>query len=130
MAKDLIIDGRNVRDIPSFYAEINRVFMADEDWTLANSLDALNDLFYGGFGAIEGREQVRLVWQDMATSRSALGAATTRAFLEDKLLRPDVFNTTLIEQQIEALDRGVGQTYFEIVLEIIGDHPNIELVGR
>ncbi|MES3152028.1 barstar family protein [Sphingomonas faeni] len=126
--KTLTIIGRNIRDIPTFYAEINRVFMADEAWQLANNLDALNDLLYGGYGAIKGREPVRIVWQDSAASRPALGIEATRAFLTDKLQRPDVFNVVAIDRQLDALDHGTGQTYFEIVLEIIGDHRNIELV--
>jgi RNAse (barnase) inhibitor barstar len=129
MVKTLTIIGQNIHDIPSFYAEINRVFMADEDWNLANSLDALNDLLYGGYGAIKGREPIRLVWRDMANSASTLGMETTREFLEEKLQRPDVFNIGVIAQQLDALERGVGQNYFAIVLEIIADHPNIELVA-
>ena len=126
--KTLNIVGRNIRDIPSFYAEINRVFMAEEDWRLGESLDALNDLLYGGYGAIKGRESVRIVWHDIAASRSTLGVEATRAFLTRKLQQPTQFNAEVIGRQLDALDRGTGQTYFEIVLEIIGDHRNIELV--
>jgi RNAse (barnase) inhibitor barstar len=32
MVKRIVIDGKSIRDIPSFYAEVNRVFMADENW--------------------------------------------------------------------------------------------------
>jgi len=126
--KTLTIFGRNISDIPTFYAEINRVFMAKEDWQLGESLDALNDLLYGGYGAIEGRERVRIVWQDVAASRTALGVETTRAFLARKLQRPAGFDVDAIGSQLDALDRGPGQTYFEIVVEIISDHRNIELV--
>ena len=129
MTKTLSIIGRNIADIPTFYAEINRVFMADEEWRLADSLDAFNDLLYGGYGAIEGRERVRIVWQDMAASRSALGFQATRAFLVGKLQRPDLFNVDVIGRQLDALDRGTGHTYFDIVIEIIRDHRNIELVA-
>ena len=129
MIRTLTIVGRNIVNIPSFYAEINRVFMADEGWVLAESLDALNDLLYGSYGALEGREPIELVWQDIEASRSALGTATTRAFLMEKLQRPNLFNTDVIGGQLDALERGTGQTYFEIVLEIIGDHPNIALVA-
>ncbi len=128
MTKTLTIRGENIADIPTFYAEINRVFMAGEDWQLANSLDALDDLLYGGYGAITGREPVRIVWQDMAQSRVALGIDATRAFLSEKMQRPDIFNVGVIGRQLDALRHGTGQTYFEIVLEIIGDHRNIELV--
>ena len=126
--KTLTIIGRNISDIPTFYAEINRVFMAKEDWQLGESLDALNDLLYGGYGAIEGREKVRIVWQDVAASRAALGVETTQAFLARKLQRPAGFDVDAIGRQLDALDRGTGQTYFEIIVEIISDHRNIELV--
>jgi RNAse (barnase) inhibitor barstar len=126
--KTLSIIGRNINDIETFYAEINRVFMAEEDWRLADSLDALNDLLYGAYGVIKGREPVRIVWHDIAASRSALGVETTRAFLAEKLQRPGFYNVNAIGRQLDALDRGKGQTYFEIVIKIIGDHQNIELV--
>lgn len=129
MIKTLTIDGRTIVDIPTFYAEINRVFMADESWRLGESLDALNDLLYGGYGAIKGREPVELIWQDLEASRMALGIATTRAYLVAKLDRPDTFNVSVIGRQLSALERGDEKTYFEIVLEIIGDHDNIALVA-
>ncbi|HXH15964.1 MAG TPA: ribonuclease inhibitor [Sphingomonas sp.] len=129
MTKTLEIFGRDVRDIPTFYAEINRVFMAGEDWLLANSLDALNDLLYGGYGAIRGREPAVIIWHDMAESRSTLGVEATRAFLTEKLQRRGVFNADLIARQLEALESGTGQTFFEIVIEIIGEHKNITLVA-
>ena len=47
----LRLDGRLIHDIASFYDEINRVFMAGEDWQLGPSLDALDDMLRGGYGA-------------------------------------------------------------------------------
>lgn len=128
MPKTVTIDGRAIIDIPTFYAEVNRVFMADEDWALGESLDALNDLLYGGYGVIDGREPVDLVWQDMEASKAALGIETTRARLLEKLQRPDLFAVDVLRDQLESLDRGDGKTYFEIVREIIDDHHNIVLV--
>lgn len=128
MTKTIEIAGQAIVDIPTFYAEINRVFMAGESWTLGESLDALNDMLYGGYGAIDGREPVDLLWHDMDASKAALGIATTRAHLLEKLQRPGLFDVDAIRRQVEALDRGNGQTYFAIVLEIIGDHHNITLV--
>lgn len=125
--KTLIIEGIAIRDIASFYDEINRVFMAREDWTLGPSLDALNDLLYGGFGAIDGAEPVTLVWNDIAQSRTALGLDATRAHYRAKLDRPDIYDRARIEQDIAALEAGTGSTYFEIIREIIADHPNIAL---
>jgi RNAse (barnase) inhibitor barstar len=130
MSKTLTINGRAIVDIPTFYAEVNRVFMAEEGWKLAESLDALNDLLYGGYGAIQGREPVDLVWHDMEASRAALGVAATRIYLTKKLQRPGTFNAGIVGDQLDALDRGTGKTYFDIIFEIIGDHRNIVLVAR
>lgn len=76
--KILTIEGGAIHGIASFYDEINRVFMANENWTLGPSLDALNDLLYGGFGAIDGAEPVTLIWNNIAQSRTALGVDATR----------------------------------------------------
>ena len=130
MPKTLTLVGADIHDIASLYDEINRVFMAGEDWTLGPSLDALNDMLYGGFGAIDGGEPVVLVWTDFERMERVLGLETTGAFLQDKLNRPEVFNTALIQDQLDALERGEGQTYLEIVLEIIAGHANIQLVRR
>lgn len=127
--KSITLNGAAIHDIASFYAEINRVFMAGEDWRIGDSLDAFNDALYGGFGPIKGAEAIRLVWQDMEKSRAALGLDTTRSWLAAKLDRPEIFDTAAIRQQLDDLEAGKGPTYFDILLEIIADHPNIELVS-
>ncbi|WP_240663672.1 barstar family protein [Sphingomonas sp. UV9] len=129
MTTILTIAGKTIHDIPSFYAEINRVFMAEEDWKLGESLDALDDMMRGGYGAIRGNESVRLVWQDIDLARSSLGLSATCAFLQAKLERPGQYDVERIDRQLSALKAGTGQTYFEIILEIIADHPNIHLVA-
>jgi len=130
MTKILTLLGSNIHDIPSFYAEINRVFMAGEDWALGHSLDALDDMLYGSYGAIRGKEPIRLVWQGMAQSRTSLGLSVTQAFLSEKLKQPEVFNVAHIRTQLDALERGVGKTYFEIVMDIFAAHPTIEVVAE
>jgi len=128
MTTTLTIAGGDIHDIPSFYAEINRVFMAEEDWKLGESLDALDDMLRGGYGAIQGRAPVRLVWQDIARARAGLGLETTRAYLQAKLERPELYDVERIGRQLAALESGAGQTYFEIILEVIAGHPTIDLV--
>ena len=128
MTDDLTIDGARVRDIPSFYDEVNRVFMSGESWRLGESLDALDDLLYGGYGALHGRSGARVVWADHAASRRALGREATIAHHRSKLERPGVFNAARARSAIADLEAGAGATYFEIVLEIIADHSEIELV--
>jgi RNAse (barnase) inhibitor barstar len=126
----ITIDGNAIRDIPSFYDELNRVFMAGEDWTLGPSLDALNDVLYGGYGPIKGDEPVMLVWTAMEKTRAALGFDVMRAFYRNKLQHPEMYDQELIGQALAELENGTGATYFEIVLQIIAEHPNIELVAR
>lgn len=127
MSVELTLQGSVILDIPSLYAELNRVFMADEDWALGNSLDALDDLLYGGYGALQGQQNVTVVWKDMETSRAALGVAATTAWLQQKLYQSGRFNSTSLQAQLLALRQGCGQTYFDIVLDIFASHPDIHL---
>src|SRR5690606_34842196 len=119
-----------INDIPTFYAEINRVFMKGMDWSLGESLDALDDMLYGGYGAINGKEDIRIVWVNFDQNRLDLGKDLTRNYYRRKHEQPDVFNTALISGKLEKLENGTGKTYFEIILEILSDHPNIELVRK
>ncbi|WP_273688422.1 barstar family protein [Ketogulonicigenium vulgare] len=123
----LVIEGSRITDIPSFYAEINRVFMADEDWKLGESLDALDDLLYGGYGAAPGGGRVVIEWRDMELSRMALGVEATRDWLMAKLDQPERFNGKTITAQLEALELGEGQSYFDIVMEVFAGHARISL---
>ncbi|RRU74455.1 barstar family protein [Stenotrophomonas maltophilia] len=128
MTITLQIEGTAIDDIASLYAEINRVFMAGEEWQLGPSLDALDDLLHGGYGALAGQAQATLIWRDIAHSRTALGVEATRQWLQAKLDTPGSFNTQAIARQLDALQRGEGLTYFEIVMDIFGGHRQITLV--
>jgi len=124
----LVFEGGAVHDIPSFYAEINRVFMADEDWQLGHSLDALDDMLYGGYGVLAGHAGATLIWKDIEHSRRALGVETTRAWLQAKLDGNDRFNRPLIAGQLQALDAGKGLTFYQIVMDILAAHPRIKVL--
>lgn len=126
--KTLTLHGDRIHDIASFYDEINRVLMVGEDWTLAPSLDALDDLLYGSYGVIAGNEPVVLAWHDFERSREALGLHATRQLHLHKLQQPQRYDTSRIQDSLARLDAGDGETYFDIVLGIIASHPNIELV--
>ncbi|NDW08928.1 barstar family protein [Dysgonomonas sp. 520] len=128
MIKTIIINGNNIHDIPSFYEEINRVFMADEDWKIGQSLDALNDMFYGGYGEINGDEEVHLVWTNFEQNRKDLGYELTKSYYQRKLEQPSIFNVDFVKKKLTELENGTGQTYFEIILEIIGEHKNVKLI--
>lgn len=58
IGKKIIIEGKNINNIETFYEEVNRVFMLHENWKIAQSLDAFNDMLYGSFGEIKGKEKI------------------------------------------------------------------------
>lgn len=122
---ELTIDGNRIRDIPSFYMEINSVFMSGEEWQLGPSLDALDDMLHGGYGALNGVEAVTLIWKGLKQTREALGVTATRALYLSKLDQPSVFNIAKIRRDLEELDQGTGPTYFEIVMQIFDEHSYI-----
>ncbi len=124
----LTLDGSRIHDIRSFYDELNRVFMIGEDWRLGQSLDALDDLLHGGYGALHGHDGARVVLSDHRRVREALGLETTREYLRAKLEQPGTFSATLFQERLDRLEAEGGPTYFETVLEIFAEHPRIELV--
>lgn len=119
------IEGARIHGIDDFYAELNRLVMTSEDWQLGSSLDALNDLLYGGIGALADDADPQFVWADHDLSSTALGTDATRAWLTAKLQGP--FNHALIQQQLDDLNAGTGKTYYEIILEIFAEHPDVGL---
>lgn len=125
----LVLEGGAIDDIASFYDEVNRVFMPGEDWQLGPSLDALDDLLYGAYGALAGHTHVQLHWKDIAHSRQALGVDATRAWLQAKLDHPGIFNAAHLRAQMQALESGEGPSYFDIVMDILAAHPNVTLLA-
>ncbi|SEJ96147.1 hypothetical protein SAMN05518849_12113 [Sphingobium sp. AP50] len=103
--------------------------MSDETWVLGESLDALDDMLYGGYGAIAGAASVEIIWKDIAVSRKSLGADTTLEFLQARHAIRDQFNGQSITQQMEALLAGAGNTYFDIVMEVFASHRSIKIVA-
>lgn len=123
----LRLDGRRVHDIASFYDEINRVFMTGVDWQLGPSLDALDDMLRGGYGALHEVAEARVIWEEHALAASALGIEATREQLLAKLENPR-FDAAAARRKLERLEAEGGPTYFETVLEVFADHPRIEMV--
>jgi len=128
MPKQIIIEGENINDIKSFYEEINRVFMKDEDWKLGESLDAFNDLLYGGFGTIKANEPIMLMWKNFENNKKTFGLDFTLEFYRQKLQHPEIYDVKSINKSIRELKNGDAPTYFDIILEIIADHSNITLI--
>ena len=129
MVKQIEIEGNTINDITSFYEEINRVFMVGESWLIGQSLDAFNDLLFGGYGALQGAESAKLVWHHMDHSRKALGYQTTRDYYLDKLKPGSPYNKKVFQEKLVALDSGSGETYFDTIMSILAEHPSIRVIS-
>ena len=96
-----VIDGSKARSWPEIVASIN-AFIPNSAWQ-GNSLDALDDILYGGYGT---PENFVVVWKASEVSRQALGPQETSS----------LFNN---------MPR--SQTLFDMLVEIFEGHENIEL---
>ena len=125
--KTIIIHGDHFSDLTGFYKEMDRLFMKDVDWRLGESLDALNDILYGGFGVYEPGEAVLVVWRNFSKSRTDLGIHETKKNYEMKIQKGHPYNVKLFQDKLVDIENGVGQTLCDIIVEIFLDHKNIEL---
>ncbi|WP_313269003.1 hypothetical protein [Sphingobacterium sp.] len=124
-----VIDGCNINDIASFYHEINAVYMSSESWKIG-SLDGFDDLLYGGFGTFKDAASHTIVWKDIAHSSASLGTETTLVYYQGKLGAQSPFNQIHFQKKIEELKAGQGETYFDIVAEIIRSHHKITWIYK
>lgn len=68
----ITIEGKNIKDLESFFVEIDRVLTKNLDWETGHNLNAFNDLLYGGFGVHDGEEPIVLIWKDFNHSKGFL----------------------------------------------------------
>ncbi|MBL7707077.1 MAG: hypothetical protein JNM21_16130 [Taibaiella sp.] len=128
MSKAFTINGANINDLETLYKELNKTFMQNEDWELAQSLDALNDLFYGGIGSFPSGEPVTITWENFEQNQRLFGKDFTIRWYEQKLDQSQHYNIKWVRERLAELRKGTGKTYFEIILEIIAEHKNIRLI--
>lgn len=122
----IVIHGGHFLSLAGFYEEVSNVLMKDADWKVG-TLDGFDDILYGGFGVIEGKEEIEMIWKESEKSKQDLGFDATREFYNNKIRQGKPFNIELIHQKLEELNKGIGQTLFDILIEIIESHTNITL---
>ena len=122
----IVIHGGHFSSLGGFYEEASNVLMKDADWKVG-TLDGFDDILYGGFGVFENQEKVEIIWNESQKSKEDLGIEATREFYENKIRQGKPFNRELIQQKLNELMEGKGQTLFEILIEIIQSHTNITL---
>lgn len=117
--KMTVINGSHFSNLEAFYEEVSSLFLKDEDWKVG-TLDGFDDILYGYEGEI--------IWKNVQKSKEDLGFDLTKQYYENKIRQGKPFNVTLIQQKLDDLIAGNGQTLFEILLEIIKSHKNITLI--
>lgn len=117
--KMTVINGGHFSDLEGFYEEISQLFMKGEDWKIG-TLDGFDDILYG--------VETDITWKDSQKSKEDLGLDLTKEFYENKIKQGKPFNVQLIQQKLDELIAGNGQTLFEILIEIIESHKNITLI--
>lgn len=117
--KMTVINGSHFSDLEGFYNEVSELFMNDEDWKVG-TLDGFDDILY--------RIDSDITWKNSQKSKEDLGFDLTKEFYENKIRIGKPFNVDLIKQKLGDLMDGKGQTLFEILVEIIESHQNINLI--
>lgn len=117
--KMTVINGGHFSDLEGFYNEVSELFMNDEDWKVG-TLDGFDDILY--------RIDSDITWKNSQKSKEDLGFDLTKKFYENKIRIGKPFNVDLIQQKLGDLMDGKGQTLFEILVEIIESHQNINLI--
>lgn len=125
--KVIVINGIHFSNLAGFYEEISNVLTKDINWKVG-TLDGFNDILYGGFGVFENDDEVKIIWEESEKSRQDLGFEATKEFYENKIKQGKPFNIELIQEKLNELIKGNGQTLFDILIEIIEDHKNITLI--
>ncbi|MGE8525823.1 ribonuclease inhibitor [Chryseobacterium rhizosphaerae] len=124
--KMIVINGGHFSSLAGFYEEVSGTLMRGADWKVG-TLDGFNDILYGGFGVFEYHEEIEIVWKESEKSKKDLGLKATQEFYENKIRQGKPFNIELMQQKLEDLIAGNGQTLFEILVEIIESHGDITL---
>ena len=108
-----IIDGSKAHTWPEIVASIN-AFIPNSEWQ-GNSLDALDDILYGGYGT---PDKFIVIWKASEVSRKTLGLTETLAH----------FKNMPALQHLDAAGQmnPRSKTLFEVLVEIFEGHDNIE----
>ena len=124
MKPEYILEGRRTTTLAAFYAEVGQVLLAGQPW--GENLDALHDLLRGDYGLLP--ETFRLVWRDAQVAQAALGYPETVHQLTRRLR--DCQPTSLIKTAwaLRAALREQGPTVYDWLVDLMGKHPNVELV--
>ena len=121
--KHYLIDGARFRTLAEAAAEFTRALGLTTPWH--GNLDAFSDFLHGGFGTPE--EGFVLVWDNSSLSQERLGYEETALWREKQLRTCHPSNRATVQRELVAARSHEGKTLFDIMVEIIRDHEDIEL---
>ena len=127
MKKTIVIEGKKISSLSSFYDEIENKFTRNLGCSIGRNLDAFNDVLRGGFGVHEYEEPIKLIWLDSKENKINLGWDETIKYLSSKLKTCHPSNIESIKSDLELAKQHAGETLFELIIVIIKDHNYIEL---
>jgi hypothetical protein len=121
---EYVLDGRLTTTLRAFYAEISRALLTGQPW--GETIDDLDQILRGNYGLVPA--SFRLIWTHAEIARSALGYAETVEQLTQRLR--DCHPTVLIKTAwaLRSALREQGPTVYDWLVELMGKHPNVELV--
>lgn len=124
--KRLILDGNKINSLDDFFIVAYSILTKDFIFQ-RGSLDGFNDILSGGFGVFEN-EPIILIWKNSIKSKEILGYSETVKYYEDILKTCHSTNINYINAILENCKQKNGQTLFDIIIEIINEHNDIELI--
>ncbi len=101
--KTIVLDGNRFSDLDSFYKEIDLLFRKNPEREIRHNFSTLHDMLRGGSRVLKFREPVKLVWKNSTKSMQDLGLKAVNMW-------------------------AIGESFFEVLIDIIGEHKHIELV--
>ncbi|MBO6515712.1 MAG: barstar family protein [Bacteroidia bacterium] len=125
--KTFRINGQNFSDLSGFYDEVERVLAQGLDWRIGRNLDAVNDVFWGGFGAFDYEEPIELVWIDAEKSRTDLSWSETIKYIESNLKTCHKSNRKYVKEELRLARKHKGETLFDMIVSMIQELEHIDL---
>lgn len=126
--KEIIVDGSNFNNISEFYIEIDKRLTKGLTWKTGHNLNAFNDLLHGGFGVHKYGEPIIIIWKNANKSKMDLGFNATIKYYEEILTKCHPTNIENVRAWLEDAKHERGDTLFDIIIEIIKEHEQIELI--
>jgi RNAse (barnase) inhibitor barstar len=114
------INGNDFSTLEEFFALICRILFTETNYSGKTNLDALNDMFRGGFGTPENGFILR--WVNSKLSRQRLGYSETVKQLEKRLTECHPRNVNHFTEQLDQARRQLGPTVFDWLIDIIEIH--------